>query len=117
MDMALQHLLEKDPHRSLHLSYDIDAVDPVRAPATGTTARGNLAYREAHFVSEFAAQSGILASADIVELNPALSDGEGARDTVELGLQIVTSFMGKIHLVGDRDTLLLSNNTILWTTR
>lgn len=95
MDMALQHLLKKDPHRPLHLSYDIDAVDPSQAPATGTAVRGGLTFREAHFVAEFAAKSGNLASADIVELNPTLSDGEGARDTVDLGLQIVTSFMGK----------------------
>jgi arginase len=95
MDMAFEHLLKNDPNRPLHMSYDIDAVDPVLAPATGTTVRGGLTFREAHFVAEFAAQSGNLASADIVELNPSLSDGEGAQETVELGLQIVTSMLGK----------------------
>jgi arginase len=79
----------------LHLSYDIDAVDPVLAPATGTTVRGGLTFREAHFVAEFVAQSGNLASAEIVELNHTLSDGDGADDTIELGVQIITSFMGK----------------------
>lgn len=95
MDRALEHLLKDDPDRPLHLSYDIDAVDPVLAPATGTTVRGGLSFREAHFVAEFVAQSGNLASAEIVEFNPNLSDDDGADDTIELGVQIVTSIMGK----------------------
>jgi arginase len=95
MDMALDHLLSKDPNRPLHLSYDIDAVDPVLAPATGTAVRGGLTFREAHYVAEAVAMTGNLASADIVELNPSLSHDDGAEETVELGLQIITSFMGK----------------------
>lgn len=95
MDMALIQLLQDDPNRPLHLSYDIDAVDPFLAPATGTAVRGGLNFREAHYVAEAVAMSGNLASADIVELNPTLADGKGAEDTVELGLQIVTSMMGK----------------------
>lgn len=95
MEAALGHLLARDPHRPLHLSYDIDAVDPVLAPATGTAVRGGLTFREAHFVAEAVALTGNLASADIVELNPSLTPGEGADATVELGLQIITSFMGK----------------------
>lgn len=91
MDQALHHL----KGRPLHLSYDIDSVDPVLAPATGTKVRGGLTYREAHFVAEFVAQSGHLASAEIVEVNPNLSDKDGANETVELGLQLITSFMGK----------------------
>ena len=95
MDKALDYLLKDDPSRPLHLSYDIDAVDPMLAPATGTKVRGGLTYREAHFVAEAVAHSGNLASAEIVEVNPSLSDSDGASDTFELGLQIVTSFMGK----------------------
>ena len=95
MDMALAHLLKDDPNRPLHLSYDIDAVDPYLAPATGTAVRGGLSFREAHFVAEAMAMSGNLASADLVELNPTLADGKGAEDTVELGIQIITSMMGK----------------------
>jgi arginase len=95
MDRAFDHLLKDNPDRPLHLSYDIDAVDPQLAPATGTAVRGGLTYREAHFVAEAVAQTGNLASADIVELNPTLSDDDGADDTVELGLQAITSFMGK----------------------
>jgi arginase len=91
MNQALEHL----KGRPLHLSYDIDSVDPVLAPATGTKVRGGLTYREAHFVSEFVAQSGDLASAEIVEVNPNLSCDDGANETVELGIQLITSFMGK----------------------
>jgi len=88
---ALDYLGDKP----LHVSYDIDAVDPVLAPATGTTVRGGLTYREAHFVAEMAAQSGLLASAEMVELNPSLSNDAGATETTELGLHICTSMMGK----------------------
>jgi arginase len=95
MDKTFDHLLKDNPDRPLHLSYDIDAVDPILAPATGTKVRGGLTYREAHFVAEAVAQSGNLASAEIVELNPTLSDDSGAYDTVELGEQLVSSFMGK----------------------
>jgi len=91
MDLALAHL----KGRPLHLSWDIDSVDPLLAPATGTKVRGGLTYREAHFVAEFVAQSGDLASAEIVEVNPTLSSDDGANETVELGLQVITSFMGK----------------------
>ena len=95
MDMALKHLLDKDPNRPIHLSYDIDAVDPLLAPATGTSVRGGLTYREAHYVAEAVAKSGNLTSIDMVEINPTLSDGEGSRETVEIGLGLLTSLMGK----------------------
>lgn len=90
MKQALDHL----KGRPLHLSYDIDSVDPVLAPATGTKVRGGLTYREAHFVAEFVAQSGDLASAEIVEVNPNLSTDDGANETVGLGMQLITSLMG-----------------------
>lgn len=95
MEMSLSHLCNKDKDRPLHLSFDIDAIDPNLAPATGTSVRGGLTYREAHYVAEAAASSGLLASADLVELNPTLADGSGARETIELGLRILTSLMGK----------------------
>ncbi|GKY91019.1 hypothetical protein MPSEU_000074700 [Mayamaea pseudoterrestris] len=95
MEMVFHHLLSKDPHRPLHVSYDIDAVDPVLAPATGTTVRGGLTFREAHYVAEAVALTGNLASADVVEVNPSLSHAQGVTETVELGIQIITSLMGK----------------------
>lgn len=98
MDLALAHLLKKDPNRPLHLSYDIDAVDPMHAPATGTAVRGGLTWREAHFVAEHVVKSGALASAEIVEVNASLSDGEGASQTVELGHQLVNAMLGEAIL-------------------
>merc|ERR1719223_2664127 len=95
MDRVLGYLLERQPERPIHISYDIDAVDPVHAPATGTAVRGGLTYREAHYVCEAVAKTGTLASADIVELNPSLADDEGGRETIELGLGLITSIMGK----------------------
>jgi len=98
MDLALEHLLGKNPDRPLHLSYDIDAVDPLHAPATGTAVRGGLTWREAHFVAESVVKSGALASAEIVEVNATLSDGQGASQTVELGHQIVNALLGEVIL-------------------
>ena len=95
MDLALAHLLEGNKNRPIHLSWDIDAVDPIHAPATGTAVRGGLTYREAHFVAEAVASSGCLASVEMVELNPTLSDDGGSNETIELGLGIITSLMGK----------------------
>lgn len=98
MEMALGHLLDEkagNSNRPLHLTYDIDAVDPTLAPATGTAVRGGLTFREAHYVAEAVAYTGKLASAEIVELNPSLSNVKGAQETVELGLQLITSLMGK----------------------
>lgn len=98
MEQALNHLLKEVPDRPLHLSYDIDAVDPIHAPATGTAVRGGLTFREAHYVAEAVAYTGLLASAEIVELNPFLSNEDGAQETIDLGMQLITSFMGKAIL-------------------
>lgn len=95
MDMTFAHFFKNNPNRPIHISYDIDAVDPILAPATGTRVRGGLTYREAHFVAEAVCQSGNLASAEIVEFNPTLSDDDGADETIELGEQLICSFMGQ----------------------
>lgn len=97
MEMALDHL----NNRPLHLSYDIDACDPVIAPATGTAVRGGLTYREAHYVAEACAESGRLGSMDMVEVNPQFKDGttgalakEMSDATVDLGLALIGSALG-----------------------
>src|SRR5436305_605483 len=61
----------------LHLSLDLDAVDPMFAPGVGTPVRGGLSYREAHLAMELLAESGLLDSLDVVEVNPVL-DRENA---------------------------------------
>lgn len=90
MERTLEHL----QHRPLHLSYDIDAVDPLHAPATGTTVRGGLTFREAHYVCEAVSESGMLASCDMVEVNPSLGTDQGTLETVEMGMALIASAMG-----------------------
>ncbi len=59
----------------LHVSYDIDSVDPSEAPGTGTRVPGGLTYREARLLMELIAESGALRSLDLVEVNPTLDEG------------------------------------------
>jgi arginase len=108
MTEALKHL----PTGPLHLSFDIDAIDPSVAPGTGTLARGGLSYRESHYICESLADSGRLVSMDMVEVNPKLDTadeintqqkhlhGDDPRihtksPTVRLAIELVTSALGK----------------------
>jgi len=75
----------------LHLSFDMDAVDPEHAPGVGTPVRGGLNYREAHLAMEIVAESGAVDSFDIVEVNPIL-DRENA--TGKLAVELVASALG-----------------------
>jgi arginase len=69
----------------LHVSFDVDFLDPCVAPGVGTTVPGGATYREAHLVMEMLHDSGLVRSADIVELNPFLDErGRTARTAVEL---------------------------------
>ena len=90
MDMALNKLGDSP----IHMSFDIDSVDPVEAPSTGTVVRGGLSYREAHYVCEAVSETGRLASMDIVEVNPMLSRGAGAEATADLAMALTESAMG-----------------------
>jgi arginase len=75
----------------LHVSLDLDAVDPTYAPGVGTPVRGGLSYREAHLALELIAEAGVLDSLDVVEVNPVL-DRENA--TAELAVELVASALG-----------------------
>jgi arginase len=99
-----REILFQNGERPLHLSYDIDAIDPHYAPSTGTRVRGGLNYREAHYIAEFAAETGNLVSMDLVEINPRLGyvdpaylgDKKTAQNvTVEMGLELIGSALGK----------------------
>jgi arginase len=76
----------------IHLSLDMDALDPKEAPGVGTPVRGGLTYREAHLAMEIIADSGNLVSMDVVEVNPIL-DRENA--TALLAVELVLSALGK----------------------
>jgi arginase len=75
----------------LHVSLDLDVVDPETAPGVGTPVRGGLSYREAHLAMELVAESGLADSFDVVEVNPIL-DRENA--TGELAVELIASALG-----------------------
>jgi arginase len=83
----------------LHLSLDVDFLDPAIAPAVGTTVPGGATFREAHLVMELLHESGLVTSLDLVELNPFL-DERGK--TANLMVDLVGSLMGR--KVFDRPT-------------
>lgn len=81
-----------DQNDGIHLSLDMDALDPKEAPGVGTPVRGGLTYREAHLAMELIADSRKLVSMDVVEVNPIL-DRENA--TALLAVELVLSALGK----------------------
>jgi arginase len=84
----------------LHVSLDVDFLDPDIAHGVGTPVRGGPTYREAQLCMEMIADTGRLASLDIVEINPAL-DHRNA--TAELAVDLVESLFGKSTLIRVRD--------------
>lgn len=89
----------REAHGLLHVSLDVDFMDPAIAPAVGTTVPGGTTFREAHLVMEMLHESGLVASLDLAELNPFLDErGRTARLMVDL----VGSLMGR--RVFDRPT-------------
>lgn len=90
MDMALGWIGSDTP---IHLSFDIDALDPMWAPSTGTAVRGGLTLREGDFIAECVHGTGSLIALDLVEVNPSL-EKQGAVDTVRAGVSIVRCALG-----------------------
>jgi arginase len=76
----------------VHLSFDLDVVDPEVAPGVGTPIRGGLTYREAHLLMELINEAGIVSSLDMVEVNPILDVKNG---TATLAVELVESLMGR----------------------
>ena len=79
----------------VHVSLDLDVLDPEVAPGVGTPVRGGLTYREAHLALELVAESGLAASLEVVEVNPIL-DRENT--TAALAVELVASALGKTIL-------------------
>jgi arginase len=75
----------------VHVSVDMDVVDPDVAPGVGTPVRGGLSYREAHLAMELVSESGLLSSLEIVEVNPILDRGN---ETAALAVELVASAFG-----------------------
>jgi arginase len=76
----------------IHVSFDMDAIDPSEAPGTGTPVKGGLSYREAHLVMEMLYESGQLGSIEIVEINPIL---DYRNQTAALAVGLICSALGK----------------------
>jgi arginase len=93
MELALA-MMARDTH--LHVSLDVDFLDPDIAPGVGTTVRGGPTYREAQLCMEMIADSGHLGSLDIMELNPAF---DVRNRTAELAVDLIESLMGKSTLM------------------
>lgn len=78
--------------KRIHLTVDMDALDPVEAPGVGTPVPGGITYREAHLLMEILADSGKVTSMDLVEINPIL---DVANKTAELAVELTLSALGK----------------------
>ncbi|MGI6574374.1 MAG: arginase [bacterium] len=76
----------------IHVSFDLDVIDPMQAPGVGTPVRGGITYREAHLAMELVAQSDKLLALDMVEVNPIL---DYRNQTAELAVELITSALGK----------------------
>jgi arginase len=84
-----------DGPRSLHVSFDMDGIDPTEAPGVGTPVRGGISYREAHTLMEAVAASGTLGSMEITEINPIL---DRENQTAILAVELILSALGKTTL-------------------
>jgi arginase len=76
----------------IHVSFDMDVCDPSIAPGVGTAVRGGISFREAHLLMELVADSGLLTSLDLVEINPIL---DVQNTTAVLGTELVLSALGQ----------------------
>ncbi|MBK9623433.1 MAG: arginase [Rhodocyclaceae bacterium] len=97
MRVAMENaLMGIDEQTHLHVSFDVDFLDPDIAPGVGTTVRGGPGYREAQLCMEMIADTGLLASLDVMELNPALDE---RNRTAELAVDLIESLFGKSTLM------------------
>jgi arginase len=99
MKRAMEEALDGvDENTHLHVSFDVDFLDPSIAPGVGTTVPGGPNYREAQLVMEMIADSGRMGSLDIVELNPII---DKRNRTAKLAVDLVESLFGKSTLMRD----------------
>ena len=100
-EMGMRHTMEQalmgmDDNTHLHVSFDVDFLDPEIAPGVGTTVPGGPTYREAQLCMEMIADTGRMASMDVMELNPAL---DVRNRTAELAVDLIESLFGKSTLM------------------
>ena len=93
MATVARHALDRLRHLPrLHVSLDMDSLQPDEAPGVGTPVTGGLTYREAHLLMEILGDSGRVQSLDIVEVNPILDNGNR---TAELAVELAASLLGQ----------------------
>jgi arginase len=92
----IEALSGMDRNTHLHVSFDVDFLDPSIAPGVGTTVPGGPNYREAQLCMEMIADSGRLASLDVMELNPAF---DNHNQTAKLAVDLIESLFGKSTLM------------------
>jgi arginase len=90
VQQAIELVMDGTDH--VHVSFDVDAIDPMYAPGTGTRKIGGLTYREAHLALEMIAETGRLCSMELVEVNPIL---DNQNQTAELAVGLIASALGK----------------------
>lgn len=86
--------LSPERNSPLHLSFDIDSLDPIWAPSTGTPVPGGLTLREGRYVCEKVHESGMLCSMDLVEVNPLINTASGVKSTVDSAIEIIQTAFG-----------------------
>lgn len=91
--IILKKAFKKLAHLSrIHLSFDVDSIDPEEAPGVGTPVRGGLTYRESQLIMEILADTKKLCSLDVVEVNPIL---DNRNSTAQMVISLVASLFGK----------------------
>jgi len=109
VEKALQYLSKDGKNHPLHLSFDIDGIDPYVAYGTGTKSRGGLIYREAQYIVREIAATGRLIGLDLVEINPLLDKPResfhgdnklihNATETIALGLELIACALGDTQI-------------------
>ncbi|KAJ1504965.1 Arginase, catabolizes arginine to ornithine and urea [Coelomomyces lativittatus] len=98
LEMAVSYL-NPDRNLPMHLSFDVDALDPSVVSATGTPVPGGLTFREGIYICQALHATGLLVSMDVVEVNPALAeDAHKLTQTVSVGCALIRSALGETFL-------------------
>uniref|UniRef100_A0A4W6CFP1 Arginase n=1 Tax=Lates calcarifer TaxID=8187 RepID=A0A4W6CFP1_LATCA len=97
MEETCDYLFSK-VKKPIHLSYDIDAIDPSVTPATGTPVVGGLTYREGVYITEQVCQTGLLSAVDMVEVNPLRGQTEEeVQSTVSTAVDLLCGCFGRLR--------------------
>lgn len=82
--------------RPLHVSFDVDSIDPVYAPSTGTPVSGGLTLQEALIIGEMVLGTNMLKCLDLVEVNPTIGSPSDIQKTLSTSMSVIMSFLGKL---------------------